>query len=389
MITLITIAVIVVLSLVVLGIALKIFSLAKTDTSFTQLAPMTGKMVKMGEDIVNILFNSENDGPERSKTDKKEGYYEAKTGEWKPGKKQSLGWLFDLTGRIFFGISPIYEIFKFDVSWGELSEGELLANGKQKPPSVTLKKECGCTTFKRVYPHAVMILGAEMAQEGAAGDEDTATTRIDAALLVGIQMNNVLNAVYKIPPQGIVFTQVNAALQGAFNDYVKGRKFGEFRAEDKLSQKPEPKKIPILNEKKEIVGYNTDLTDLGFVPHMLEKANSVLKELGIGMEVVVVELKYYDLTQSPENEALAESQTLLLIAQNKGEAEIALAEKELKALQLRGQGKASELRAIGEVIGHENLAAYANLQLVQGTELRVYGPTNVVPVVGVGDGDKK
>ena len=344
-----TIVAITLLSLVVLGAILWMFRLAKQDVHFTELAPNTGKLVKMGADIVNILFNSNS------------GYYES-DGKWKGENHQSLGLISTLTGRVFFGLSPIYEIFHFDTSWGEYIEGKTTEDGKQGLPSVVPKTENG-TKFKHYYPHSVMIHGAEMAKESVVGTNDTSTTRIDAVMLVTIEITNIIDAIFKIPPQGIIFAQANAALQGAFNDYVKSRKWEDFREENKLSQ------------------------DSEFVKHILNVANPVLNTLGIGMSVAVVELKYYDFTPSPGNEALEESQTLLLIAQNKGAAEVALATREKEAAKLRGEGERDALTAVKEVVGQENIAAYANLGQVQKTQLRVYGPTNVVPVVNTGDKD--
>lgn len=376
MIILYTVLVLVALSLIVLGIGLWIFSLAKKDIHFTELAPNTGKMIKMGADIVKILFNS------------KDGHYQddgaLTTGE------QNLGFLFNRTGRIFFGISPIYEVFKFNISWSDYAGGET-SDGKQKPPSLTEKKECGCTTFKRFYTHAVLIRGAEMTtskveeereEEKEKGNKkiegevdvnlskeadkknDTSTTRIDAVMLVTMEITNIRDAVYKIPPEGIVFAQADSALEGAFNDYVNNKTWETFRIENKLSQSSD------------------------FVIHILTAANPVLATLGIGMKVSVVELKYYDLTFSPENEALAKSQTLRQIAENEGNADIARAQKHKEARKTEGEGEKEALLAVAEVIGKDNIATYANLGLVAKTQLRVYGETkNALPVINT-EGDK-
>lgn len=349
MLTLIIIAVLVGLSVVVLGIVLLVVNLGEKDVHITELEPLTGKIVKMGKKIVKILFNDDT------------SYYQ-KDGTLVTGAKQNLGALFSLTGRIFYGIYPIWKIFRFDVTWGEYIEAE--EDGK--PPSVVEKTERGCTKFKRFYPHAVMIHGAEMKKEGPVDGKDTSTTRTDAVLLVTIEITNILKAVFKIPPQGIVFEQANAGLQGAYNDYVREKTWATFRAENKLEQ------------------------NSNFVSHMRDEVNKVLTELDIGMRITIMELKYYDLTKGPGYEKLEESQTLLLVAENEGAANVALAEKDKQAAKLRGEGAADALKAVREVIGEGNIAAYANLQLVQNTELRVYGPTNVVPVIDTGSGgDKK
>ncbi len=339
---LITIVSLVALSLAVLGILLWLIKLAKKDIHLTELAPETGKMVKMGTDVVRFLFNSDS------------GHYE-KNGDWVAGR-QNLGRLFNLTGRVFFGVSPIYEIFHFSVSWGEYSLVD-------DHPVVSKKEEKDCTKFKRFYPHAVMIKGAEMAKEGEEGGKDTSTTRIDAVLLVTIEITNIRDAVYKMPPEGIVFSQVNTAVQGGFNDYVKGRKWEVFKTEDKIPQNSE------------------------FVQYVIDSANPVLEALGIGMKIKVVELKYHDLTGSEENAELAASQTKLVVAENEGAAEVARARKHKEARKIEGEGEADYLREVAGVIGKDNIAAFANLEKVANTQLRVYGDTKAVPMIDTG-GDK-
>lgn len=206
-----------------------------------------------------------------------------------------------------------------------------------------------------------------MAHEGDKGskNKDTSTTKIDAAMLVTIEITNIVNAVFKLEPEGIVFVQADTAIKAAFNDYLKGRKWNDFKDETKGSQ------------------------DSPFVKHMIAHANAALKILGIGMKLTVVELRYHDLTPSPGNEKLEESQTAVLVAQNEGDAEIALAKRQAQAAKLRGEGTRQELEAIVRAVGKDGAVQLASLDRVAKTELRVYGePTKAVSVVSVGDEER-
>ncbi len=281
------------------------------------------------------------------------------------GTCQDLGRLFRLTGRIFFGISPVDEILRFNTSWTQLVKGVIGKDGKEEPPTLVEKKE-ESDHFKRSYPHTVWVSEAEMRREGATDDKtDSSTTRIDAAMLLTVDINNIVDALFRIPPTGIVFAQVNAASEGAFNNYVRERTWEEFRGEDKLSQ------------------------DSPFVLYVIREANKVLTKLGIGMEVSVVELKYFRLTPTSGNEELEKSQTLLLINENKGDAEVALAKRQKEADKIRGEGRAASLNAVKEVVGESNIGTYAALEQVKETELRVYGGNKeVVPVIDTEGGGK-
>jgi hypothetical protein len=339
-----------------LGIFLWISSLAKRDIHFDEIAPLTGKLVVKGKDVVKVQFN-----PQKTLSDptKIVGHY-GKDGEWvaKPG---SLGLCFDITGRAFYGLYPIYEIMKFHVSWSDYAGGEE-KDGKRIPPSI-IPRTIHCDSFNRFYTHAVLFHGVEMAHEGE-GD-DTSTTKIDAAILVTIEITNIINAVFKLEPEGIVFLQADTAIKAAFNDYLKGRKWNDFKNETKGSQ------------------------DSPFVKHMIDHTNAALKILGIGMKLTIVELRYHDLTPSPGNEELERSQTQVLIEENLGDAAIARETRLARAAEIRGQGKAAELKAVVAVVDKDGAVQLESLTRIADTNLRVYGePTKTVPVVNVGDGEE-
>lgn len=343
------------LSLLVLGIGLWSFDLAKKDVHFTELAPDTGKLIKRGEDIVDIKFNSD-----------KEHYDD--NGTLVEGK-QDLGWFFNLTGRVFFGISPIWEVFHFKTSWNEYAQGKLNEDGTRKPPSIISRTENG-TTFKKNYTHAVMVMGAEMKREGGNSKDttDTSTTRINAAMLLTMKITNINNAIYKVDPEGIVFAQADTAAEGAFNDHVKGCTWEEFRDKDKTSQDGE------------------------FVQYIINRANAVLAVLGIGMEVMVVELKYYDITLGPGSEDYEKSQLALRTADNIGNAEIALAKKRKEARKVDGEAEGEYFKAVHEIGGINDINTYAQLEQVKKTQLRVFGSEAVkktLPIINTeGGGDK-
>jgi hypothetical protein len=354
--------------LAILGIVLWIRSLAKRDIHFTELSPITGKLVIKGKQVVKILFDS----VETLSNPLKVGHYE-KDGKWVEGR-QNLGFFFRWTGRVFYGLYPIYEIMKFDVSWSEYAGGITEKDGKRIPPSI-VPKTTHCDSFNRFYTHAVLFHGVEMAHEGdkeiKGKKDDTSTTRIDAAMLVTLEITNIVKAIFKLEPEGIVFAQADTAIKAAFNDYARqdGMTWEKFKDEEKGNQ------------------------DSEFVEHMKAHANKVLETLDIGMKLTVVELRYHDLTPSPGNEKLEESQTMVLVAQNEGDAAIALAERQAKAAKLRGKGTRQELEEVVKVVGKDGAVQLGSLRLIADTELRVWGtPTPTVPVVNIGgdeEGSKK
>jgi regulator of protease activity HflC (stomatin/prohibitin superfamily) len=261
---------------------------------------------------------------------------------------------------------------KFDVSWSEYAGGTNDKDENKIPPSIVPKTTRHCDSFNRFYTHAVLFHGVEMAHEDdkEIKEKDTSTTRIDAAVLVTLEITNIVKAIFKLEPEGIVFTQADTAIKAAFNDYAiqKGMTWEKFKDEEKGKQ------------------------DSEFVKHMIDHANKGLETLDIGMKLTVVELRYHDLTPSPGNEELEKSQTKVLIAQNEGDAEIALAERQATAAKLRGEGTRQELEAVVHAVGKDGAVQLSSLDRIAKTQLRVYGePTKTITAVSVGDGegDKK
>ena len=314
----------------------KVKKLAKRNIHFTELGKEEGKLVKQGEDIVKVISNM------------KEVYYDD-NGEEQIGSKP-LGSFFKELGILFFGITPIREIYEFSIKWSEYAESQV-EETKGKPYELIEKKE-KVGYFKRFYTHAIEITRLEMG--GGA--------KIDIVFLVTFEILNIIQVIFKIKPDGIILAQAETGFVGAVLDKLKGADYQNFR--DKTDKSDQ----------------NSD-----FVKDILKKTNEII-ENKLHLKAVLMEVKYYDLSKGePGDEDLEKAQKAKTIAEINGDAEIATASKRKTAREIDAEADSNYFEKIGKVIGSRNIGEFANLEQVKKTQLRVYGKpvNNVVPIIDI------
>ncbi len=322
---------------------------AKRDWNYTQLAPETGKVVVKGENVVKILFNSE------------DGHYD-EHGDWKPGEKQKLGRLFNFLGITDIGLSPIFSIMHFKRSWCEFVENRT----PEAKSFIKLEEKEDCTSFSRFYAHAVEITDVEMkamkskpakktatrSKKGASKNvdgKDEGTIKINAVLIVTFQVMNIIKVIFKVPPQGIIFTQASTAVETAFEDFANDQDWETFQNMGKLDQ-------------------NSKLATT-----IIEAVDAVT-EKALGIKVHLVELKFYEMVKSPANAEVEKSQVAKLIAENEGSALVKTAEKRREARLIDADADGAYFNSMGKVMkNNPQLAEFMKLEQVKDTELLSYG----------------
>ncbi len=305
------------------GTILEIKKLAKKDTHLTTIMPETGKLVKLGEDIVKVLTNM------------RDGHYNDK-GDWRPVPK-SLGHLFKELGVVFFGISPIYEIYKFDFRFSEYVEKE-----SQEVTGMTYKivhRKETVDSFKRYYTHAVENKKIEL-NDGS---------KIDMVVLVTFEILNIIKVIFKIKPDGIILAQAEAGIQSAINDEMRKESYQTFR---NTLDKSNP--------------------DSGFVKEVISRANNII-EREFHLRVLLIEVKYYDLSEGePGDKEFIQAQKSVELARLTGEAKVEAAKQRLQARTIDAAADAHYFDSIKKIVGEKNIGEYANLEQVKNTKLLVY-----------------
>ncbi len=330
--------------LAALGIT-KAKEMSKEDNLVTELAPETGKLVKQGENIVAVLSNF------------KDGHY-TNDGKWELGAPPGNGELFTELGFIYFGLTPIQEIFVFPVSWSRYIEKEAQSvqdeSESRKPKYELVEQSETVNYFKRFYTHAIEILRIEMA----------GGVKIDMVVTVTFELSHVIQVIYKIKPDGIILAQGETGFAAAMQDALKGKDYEEFR--DKTDKS---------NPESE------------FVKDVLERTNAITDK-NLYLNAVLMEVNYIDLSLGePGDEEMEKAMKAKEIAGLTGDAKVVTAKKNKEAAIVDGEADAAYFESVKKVIGEKNIGEFANLRQAQKTELRVYnGASNTLVAV---DGDTK
>ncbi|MEK7588261.1 MAG: hypothetical protein AAB438_00400 [Patescibacteria group bacterium] len=322
------------------GIILGLKNLGKKNICFTTLAPEEGKLVVQEGNVVEVLSNM---------TD---AYYDEKGELIEEENPEGLGEIFEELGVIPYGLTPIKEIYQFSVAWMEYIEKEASQVKTGEKKFILVPRVEKTTSFKRFYTTAVEVLRIELA----------GGVKIDMAFNLTLEVLNIIQVLFKIKPDGILLAQAEVSLQGAVQDYMKGRNYEEFRD-------------------------NFDKADpeSDFVTKILAATNRVI-EGHFHLSAALLEVKYYDLSAGEAgDEEIIKAMKDLQLATLRGDALVEAETKAKLAMKLRGEGMADYFEAIGKSIGADNIPAFANLEQVKQSQLRVYGETHHGTMTEVGD----
>jgi hypothetical protein len=321
---------------------------AKEDINYTFLEKGEGKLIMAGENVVRILSNFSN------------GYFNDR-GIWvdckdHPEWMPNYGPLFKEAGIVRYGDYPVDQIYEFMEEFSEYVRGEIKEakeNSGNKKDLVQLyamtKKQVKVNSFKRFYVNAIEIKNIEMKGE----------TKIDMILIVTYRVINIVKALFKIKPDGIVLSQAAIATKTAVGDVMKDfESYQYFR--DQVNK--------------------ADQEGL-FVKDVREKSNDITED-GLGLVIDKIELAYYDLSLGePGDEELEKSMKADVIAKNLGKAYKTKRTAEQEA-------DADYAQAMVEKLGQGNAANIMALQQIKDTQLKVYN-SPVTPVVSVDDDKNK
>ncbi|MFA6523919.1 MAG: hypothetical protein WC264_01325 [Candidatus Paceibacterota bacterium] len=310
-------------------------NLAKRNTHFTRLGNEQGKLVMKEENVVEVLSNMK-------------GLYYNNNGELvKAINPKKNGSLFKEFGIIFFGITPIKNIYQFSSEWNEYTEKKAKGVKGEQISYEIIKKNEKLDYFKRVYTHAIEILRVEL-NDGS---------KIDLVFLVTFEVLNIIQVIFKIKPDGIILAQAETGFAGAIQEQCKLLSYSDFR---NTTNKSDP--------------------DSPFVKNVIEETNKII-ENKFHLRADLIEMKFYDLSKGEEgDEDFQKAQMAQKIAELDGNAKILFAQKMALAKQAEGEGIKKYLEEISKIIGVENISSFANLEQVSKTHLLSYG-TGASPVV--------
>lgn len=328
------------LSLLAYSIIVWFKTLAKRNVHFTQLGNEQGKLIMKEQNIVGVISNM-----------KKVHYDENGELQNQPNPKD-YGSFFKEFGIIFFGITPIKEIYKFSISWNEFVEKETKEVKGEQPNYEVIKKNEKLDYFKRFYTHAIQILRVEL-NDGS---------KIDLVFLVAFEILNIIQVIFKIKPDGIILAQAETGFAGAVQDELREFSYEVFRNDVDKSNPDSP-----------------------FVKAVLQKTNAII-ESKFHLRAVLMEMKFYDLSKGePGDEDFEKAQKAKKLAQITGDAKIVAAKKAKTARKIEGEANREYFEEIVKVVGKDNIANFANLEQVKSTQLLSYGQgsTPVTPVVNV------
>jgi hypothetical protein len=336
--------ILVILSLLSAGIILGMKKLAKKNVHFTQLGNEQGKLIVKGDNVVEVLSHMKN-------------FYYDNNGELRKGNNPNgLGSLFKEFGIVFFGITPIKEVYKFTSEFKEYVDKKAEEITDKQPRYEIIKKKEELDYFKRFYTHAIEILRAEL-KDGS---------KIDLVFLVTFEIKNIIQVIFKIKPDGIILAQAETAFTGALNDGLRKYDYATFRDS---TDKSDPKSAFVLN--------------------IISQTNEIIEEK-FHLSVDLVEMSFFDLSKGePGDEDFEKSQTLKKIAENEGDAKIIKAQKNAEAKKIDGEGQKAYYEEIAKVIGKKNIGSFANLEQVKDTNLVSYGSTDSKILLNVKPEDKK
>lgn len=336
--------ILVILSLLSAGIILGMKKLAKRNIHFTQLGNEQGKLIVKGDNVVEVLSHMEN-------------FYYDNNGELQKGNNpKSLGSLFKEFGIVFFGITPIKEVYKFTSEFKEYVDKKAEEITDKQPRYEIIKKKEELDCFKRFYTHAIEILRAEL-KDGS---------KIDLVFLVTFEIKNIIQVIFKIKPDGIILAQAETAFTGALNDGLRKYDYETFRDS---TDKSDPKSPFVLN--------------------IISQTNEII-EKKFHLSVDLVEMSFFDLSKGePGDEDFEKAQKAQKIAELEGDAKIITATKNAEAKKIDGQGKKDYLKEIEEVVGKENISSFANLEQVKDTKLVSYNDDSKIMLNVKPEEDKK
>ena len=327
-ITLIILSSVILLSLLSAGIIIGIKNLAKKNIHFTRLGNEQGKLVMKEDNVVRVLSNMK-------------GWHYDDNGELTKGENPTKhGSLFKELGIIFFGLTPIRNIYQFSAEWNDYSDKKANSVKGEKYGYEIIKKSEKLDYFKRFYTHAIELPKVEM----------TDGSKVDLVFLVTFEVLNITQVIFKIKPDGIILAQAETGFAGAVQEQIKKLSYEEFRDDTDKSDPTSP-----------------------FVLEVLKKTNEIIKEK-FHLEAKLMEMKFYDLTIEGEgDEEFQKAQMAKRIAELDGNAKILLAKKMALAKQAEGKGLKKYLEEISTIIGVENISSFANLEQVSKTHLLSYG----------------
>jgi len=331
---------------------------AKEDINYTFLEKGEGKLIMSGENVVRILSNFSN------------GYFNDH-GIWvdcegHPEWMPNYGPLFKEAGIVRYGDYPVDQIYEFMEEFSEYVRGEIKEareTSGNKKDLVQLyamtKKQVKVNSFKRFYVNAIEIKNIEMKGE----------TKIDMILIVTYRVINIVKALFKIKPDGIVLSQAAIATKAAVGDVMKDFESYQYFRDQVNKADQEVKK-----------GEEEDYDPI-FIGKIREKSDEITAN-GLGLVIDKIELAHYDLSLGePGDEELEKSMKADVIATNLGKAYATKRKAEQDA-------DANYAEAMVEKLGQGNAANIMALQQIKDTQLKVYN-SPVTPVVSVDDDKNK
>lgn len=315
---------------------------AEQNINYTFLEKGKGKLVISGENVVKVLSNF--DG----------GYFDDK-GHWvdlsieEDKVAPDYGPLFKETGIVHYGQYPIDQIYEFMEEFSEYVKEELKetkktsTNLESSPKPYSMQgKQIPVDSFKQFYVNAIEIKNIEMKGE----------TKVDMIFIITYKVMNIMKAIFKVKPDGIVLSQTAIATKAAIGDVMKSyESYQYFRDE-------------------------VNKADQGgdFVQQIISRSDHITAR-GFGLVIDKVELAQYDLSLGePGDEELEKSMKAKVIATNLGEAY----KTKRKAEQEADGEYAGELV---RKLGQNNAANIMSLQQIKETELKVYN-SPVTPIIG-------
>ena len=329
------------LSLLSYLIIMTIKEYAKKDKHFTTLGNEEGKLIAQEQNIVNVISNMQ-------------GMHYNELGELiRTTNPNKYGSLFKELGVIYFGISPIKRVYQFSLSWSEFVEREAReVRGEPQPIYEIVNKRETLTTFKRLYSHAILVPRIEL-KDGS---------KVDMVYIVTFEILNIIQVIFKVKPDGIILAQAEAAFGSALQDELRIFDYVELRDTVDKSSRTSPLVIAVI-----------------------AKTNDIIEEK-FHLRADLMEMKIFDLSRGePGDEEILKATKAKEIATLQGDAKITAATKDKEAQKLRGEGEKEYFDQIALAIGAENIAQFAIMEQIKGSNLVSYGSgsTPVVPMVNV------